>query len=78
MTVDLERTQTEFLIKVPLTVDLSLIQSLIDDLQFYEIKSRSKATDEDIQKLSKQVKSNWSPEVKARLKELDEFKDLNF
>lgn len=77
MTVNIERTGDEYIIKLPTNIDLPTVQKLIDDLYFYEIKSRSKATEEDIAELAKSVKENWSPAIKARLKNMEEFKDLN-
>lgn len=77
MTVNIKRTGNEYIIKLPLNIDVATVQKLVDDLYFYEIKSRSKATEEDIAKLSKSVKRNWSSDIKERLKNMDEFKDLN-
>lgn len=77
MTINLERTQNEYLIKVPLDVDISVLQSLIDDIRFFEAKSRAAASEQDIQTLSKLVKSNWPSDIKSKLKSLEEFKDLD-
>ena len=76
MAIQIQRTETGYSIDIPATVDVLKIQALIDDLEFFDILSRSKATDADIAALSKQAKANWSPSMKKRLAELDEFKDL--
>lgn len=76
MAVGIERTDSEFIIKLPLTVNPIDIQKALDYFSFLEIASRSKATQEDITELSALVKKGWSPKMKERLSKLDEFKDL--
>ena len=76
MAVVVERIDNEILVRIPSTMDVEFIQSLIDKMKFFEIVSRSKATDDDIDQLSKVTKKNWPPDVKSKLAELDEFKDL--
>ena len=76
MSVVVERTDNEILVRIPSTLDIELIQSFVDRMNFFEITSRSKATDEDIEYLTKLTKKNWSADAKAKLAELEEFKDL--
>ncbi|PHI18023.1 hypothetical protein CEQ90_20110 [Lewinellaceae bacterium SD302] len=76
MSVIVEQVDNEILVRIPSTMDIEFIQSVIDRMKFFEILSRSQATDEDVDRLSKLTKKNWSPEVKARLSQMDEFKDL--
>ncbi|MEZ4987735.1 MAG: hypothetical protein R2795_22350 [Saprospiraceae bacterium] len=76
MPVIVERIDNEILVRIPSTMDIEFIQSVIDRMKFFEILSRSKATDEDIDRLSKLTKKNWSPDIKNRLSQMDEFKDL--
>ena len=76
MAVTIERTEEEFIIKVPLDVNPVDIQNILEYFQFLDVVSRSKATEQDIEELSKEVKSGWSQEVKDRLSQLDEFKDI--
>ncbi|MEM6769587.1 MAG: hypothetical protein AAF597_03290, partial [Bacteroidota bacterium] len=76
MAVTIERVNDEILVRIPSTIDIEVVQSLIDRMKFFEILSRSKATDEDIERLTSKTKRNWSPDIKRRLSELDEFKDL--
>ena len=76
MAVLIERTDTEFIIKLPLSIDPIDIQDALEYFQFVDIVSRSKATQDDIDELSKDVKAGWSQDMKDRLSQLDEFKDL--
>ena len=76
MAVTIERTDNEFIIKLPLDVNPVDIQNVLEYFQFLDVVSRSKATPQDIEELSKDVKSGWSQEMKDRLSELDEFKDV--
>lgn len=76
MAVTIERTDKEFVIKLPLDVNPIDIQQILEYFEFVDVVSRSKATKEDIDELSKEVKSGWSQEAKDRLASLDEFKDL--
>lgn len=76
MAVVIERTDKEFIIKLPLDVDPKDIQSVLEYFSFIDIVSRSKADQEAIEKLSKTVKAGWSGEKKEKLSNLDEFKEL--
>lgn len=76
MAVTVERLDNEILVRIPSTMDIEFVQSLIDRMKFFEIVSRSKATDADIDRLAKMTKKNWASEMKDRLSKMDEFKDL--
>ncbi len=76
MPVSVERTDSEFIIRLPLNMDPVDIQNALDYFQCIDIISRSQASEKDIEELSKEVKSGWSEEVKNKLNALDEFKDL--
>lgn len=76
MAVSVERTDNEFIIKLPLTVNPVDIQKVLEYFQFIDVVSRSTATTDDIEELSKEVKAGWSREMKERLSQLDEFKDV--
>jgi hypothetical protein len=76
MAVVIERTDSEFIIKLPLDIDPKDIQDILEYFSFIDIVSRSKATEEDIDELSKDVKSGWSPDIKEKLSKLDEFKEV--
>ncbi|MEM1328905.1 MAG: hypothetical protein AAGI23_23305 [Bacteroidota bacterium] len=76
MAVTIERTANEFVVKLPLHINPLDIQKVLDQFQFLEIVSKSQATEEDINELSKLVKAGWSQEMKDRLAAMDEFKDV--
>ncbi len=76
MAVIIERTDSEFIIKLPLSIDPVEIQNILEYFKFVDIVSRSQATQEDIDELSNEVKAGWSQNMKDRLSQLDEFKDL--
>jgi len=60
MAVTIERTDENFIIKLPLTIDPVEINKVLQQFNFIDMVSRSKATQEDIDELSKEVKSGWS------------------
>ncbi len=76
MAVTLERTDTAFVIKLPLTMNPVAVQKALEHLQLVEVMSRSKATQDDIDALAKEVKAGWSAEMKTRLAGMEEFKDI--
>lgn len=76
MAVSVERTDNEFIIKLPLTINPIDIQKVLEYFQFIDVVSRSTATTEAIGDLSKEVKAGWSQEMKEKLSQLDEFKDI--
>jgi hypothetical protein len=76
MAVTFERTDKELIIKLPLGINPVDIQNALEYFQFVDIVSRSKATEKDIDELAKEVKSNWSEEMKAKLAEMEEFKGV--
>lgn len=76
MAISIERTANEFVVKLPLHINPLDIQKVLDQFQFLDVVSKSQATEEDINELSKMVKAGWSPEIKARLAAMDEFKDV--
>jgi hypothetical protein len=67
MAVSVERTDNEFVIKLPLTVNPIDIQKVLEYFQFIDVVSRSTATTDDIEELSKEVKAGWSKEMKEKL-----------
>lgn len=76
MAVTIERTDKNFIIKLPLSIDPVEINNVLQQFKFIDMVSRSEATQKDIAELSKEVKSGWSEEAKDKLKQMDEFKDL--
>lgn len=67
MAVSIERTDNEFVIKLPLTVNPIDFQKVLEYFQFIDVVSRSTATTDDIEELSKEVKAGWSKEMKEKL-----------
>ena len=64
--MNIERTDNEILIRIPATTDLTGVQRLIDYLGFKETASKSQATQEQIDKLAREAKSEWWDKNKAR------------
>ena len=55
----IERTDKEILIRIPNTVDIEGAQRIIDYIRYQEITSKSKATQEDVDKLADEVNREW-------------------
>jgi thioredoxin-related protein len=57
----IERTKDEVIIRLPSYVNTEGLQKLIDYLSYKEATAKSKATQEDIDKLAKEVKkARWA------------------
>ncbi len=54
-----ERTGTQIVIKVSPKVDTFGFQRIMDYLEYLEITSKSKATQEDADKLADELNENW-------------------
>jgi hypothetical protein len=63
----IERTNKEVIIRLPSYVDTEGLQRLVDFLSYREATSRSKATQEDVDKLAKEVKKGWWAKNRDRL-----------
>ncbi len=55
----IERTDREILIRIPNSVDIEGAQRIIDYIRYQEITSKSKATQEDVDKLADEVNRSW-------------------
>lgn len=64
--MQVEKTNTEFLIRVSRDTSLIGLQRIIDYIKFREIASKSKATQEQIDALAKDSKESWWKENKSR------------
>ncbi|MBX3042878.1 MAG: hypothetical protein KIT33_12150 [Candidatus Kapabacteria bacterium] len=63
----IERTEDEIIVRLPVTFDIDELQRMIDLLEYKSIVSKSKATQEQIDELSKDVsKSIWKKMVSER------------
>ena len=57
----IERTQSEIIIKVPANVNVEGVQHLLDFLTYREATAKSRATQEDVDKLVVEVKKGrWA------------------
>lgn len=63
----IERTNKEVIIRLPSYVDTEGLQRLVDFLSYREATSRSKATQEDVDRLAKEVKKGWWAKNRDRL-----------
>ena len=64
--MQIERTNNEILIRISSDTDLTGLQRISDYLKFREIASKSKLSQEQIDKLSSQSKSLWWEKNKSR------------
>lgn len=64
--MQIERTNNEIVIRVSSDTDLIGLQRILDYLKFREIASKSKASQEQIDKLSSESKSSWWKKNKSR------------
>ena len=55
----IERTDKEILIRIPNTVDIEGAQRIIDYIRYQEVTSKSKALQEDVDKLADEVNREW-------------------
>ncbi len=55
----IERTSKEVIIRLPASVDIAGLQRLVDYLIYKEATSKSKATQEQVDKLARDVKKGW-------------------
>lgn len=64
--MQIERTNNEIVIRVSSDTDLIGLQRILDYLKFRETASKSKASPEQIDKLSSESKSSWWEKNKSR------------
>lgn len=55
----IERTSKEIVIRLPASGDTAGLQKFVDYLTYKEATSGSKATQEEVDKLAKDVKKGW-------------------
>jgi predicted trehalose synthase len=55
----IERTDKEILIRIPSSVDVEGVQRIIDYIRYQEVTSKSKATQEAVDKLASDVNRDW-------------------
>jgi len=54
-----ERTDKEIIIRIPNSVEFERAQQIIDYIRYLENTSRSKATQEEVDKLANDVNREW-------------------
>tara|TARA_Y100001949_G_C15875772_1_gene281542 strand:+ start:476 stop:679 length:204 start_codon:yes stop_codon:yes gene_type:complete len=64
--MDIQRTDSEILFKLPANVDTLGLQRMIDYLRYKEATAESTADQAQIDKLAKESKANWWKENKHR------------
>lgn len=63
----IERTDNEIIIRLPLYVGTKGLQGLVDYLAYREATAKSKATQTDVNKLAREVKTGWWAKNRSRL-----------
>ena len=61
-----ERSKDEILVRLPSNVDLSELQDMLDYLKYRELTANSKAKQEDVDKLAKEVNSKMWNKIKKQ------------
>lgn len=63
----LERQNNEIVIRIQERVDINVLQNFIDYLKIKSIISKSKASEDNIENISKEINSSWWNKNKSRL-----------
>lgn len=64
--MDIQRTDSEILLRLPANIDTLVLQRMIDYLKYKEATAESRADQAEIDKLAKESKANWWKENKHR------------
>lgn len=62
----LERTETEILVRLPLNVDLTELQNMIDFLRYKELTATSVAKQKDADQLTEEANSSMIKKFRAK------------
>ncbi len=57
--MSIQRINNEFLIKIPSSVDIGILQQFLDYVRVKTIASQSTASDEDILQIADDINKNW-------------------
>ena len=76
MNVTVERTEKEILTKLPLDTAVSDIQRILNYFEYIQIAGKSKATQEQIDELAREVNQGWWEKNKDRFIEEEDFEGL--
>ncbi|RRB04378.1 hypothetical protein [Larkinella rosea] len=63
----IERTANEVIIRLPASVDVTGLQRVVDYLTYKEATADSKATQEQVDELAKEIKKGWWKQNRNRL-----------
>jgi len=63
----IERTNKEVIIRLPASVDTTELQQLVDYLTYKEATANSKASQQQVDELAKEVKKGWWKANRSRL-----------
>jgi hypothetical protein len=55
----IERTDKEILIRIPNDINIESAQRIIDYIRYLEITSKSQATQEEVDKLAREINKSW-------------------
>lgn len=64
--LNIETTNREIIIRLPLDLNVADIQRMLDYLSYKQALKNSKATQEEIDELARQVKKGWWEKNKQR------------
>ena len=65
--MNIEKQGNQFVFKVPDTADLEALQRLLNYIEYVQLTKNSKATQEDVDKLSREVNISWWERNKNRI-----------
>lgn len=63
----IERTKDEVIFRLPADTDIDDLQALIDYFEYTQLTKKSKATQQDVDDLVKEVKKGYRAETKSKL-----------
>jgi hypothetical protein len=66
LTMTIERTADAIILKLPPNINIEEIQLFLNYLRFKEIVAKSKATQEDVDQLAREVNKSWWEKNKQR------------
>ncbi|MGB3548328.1 MAG: hypothetical protein WBA17_15250 [Saprospiraceae bacterium] len=76
MSYTIERTESEILIKLPLTTMPQDIQGILNYLRYMEIGRKNQMTQQQVDELAREVKAGWWEKNKVRFKDVPGFEGL--
>jgi hypothetical protein len=62
----LERTKKEYLVRIPLNVDLTELQDMLDYINYKELSSKSAAKQSDVDALSNVINKSMMKKVREK------------